>query len=600
MRTRRSRLRPPPKLTVSEWSDTYRRLSPEASAEPGRWITARAEYQRGIMDAISDPAIHTVVVMSSAQVGKTEALLNVIGYHVHQDPAPILLLQPTLEMAQAFSKDRLAPMLRDTPALKGLVKDARARDSGNTLLHKTYPGGHITLAGSNSPASLASRPVRVVLCDEVDRFPASAGTEGDPVSLARKRAATFWNRSVLLTSTPTVAGASRIEREWQESDMRRFYVPCPHCGDRQHLQWAQVQWPEDRPDEAAYCCEHCGALWTDAERWRAIRQGEWRAEGECTGTAGFHLNEIYSPWTQLADIASAFLAAKRGGPDQLKTWVNTSLGECWEEDEGEGADWQDLYRRREHYPAEVPENVSVIVAGVDTQDDRLEAEIVGWGEGEESWGLDYVRLYGDPGQPQLWRSLRERLRRTFQRSDGLMLNVRLVCIDSGGHYTDEVYDWCQQQGRTWAVPIQGASVPGKPIAAFPRKPNRRGVYLTTVGTDTAKELIYGRYQMLEPGPGYCHWPVSDAYDEPYFQQATAEKRVRKYRAGVPYYVWDAGKRRTEALDCRVYALAAVRILQQHMGVRLEAPARPQPKAASPAKKPSRRGGWIHNYDGNWL
>jgi phage terminase large subunit GpA-like protein len=228
---RRTNLKPPPKLTVSEWADEYRRLSPEASAEPGRWFTARAEYQRGIMDAVSDPAVETVVVMSSAQVGKTEIVNNIVGYHVHQDPAPILVLQPTVEMAQTWSKDRLAPMLRDTPALRGRVKAPRSKNSQNTLLHKVFPGGHITMTGSNAPASLASRPIRIVLCDEVDRYPPSAGTEGDPVSLARKRSTTFWNRKIILTSTPTAAGMSRIEAEFEQSDKRHFHVPCPHCGN---------------------------------------------------------------------------------------------------------------------------------------------------------------------------------------------------------------------------------------------------------------------------------------------------------------------------------------------------------------------------------
>jgi phage terminase large subunit GpA-like protein len=224
--------KPPPDLKVSDWADQDRKLSPEASAEPGQWITSRAEYQRGIMDAFSDPAVEMVVVMSSAQVGKTEILNNVIGFHVAQDPSPMLVVQPTLDMAQTWSKDRLAPMLRDTPQLQGLVKDPRARDSGNTTLHKIFPGGHITACGANSPSSLASRPVRIVLCDEVDRYPVSAGSEGDPVSLARKRASTFWNRRIGLFSTPTNKGNSRIEAAFEESDKRFYFVPCPHCKHR--------------------------------------------------------------------------------------------------------------------------------------------------------------------------------------------------------------------------------------------------------------------------------------------------------------------------------------------------------------------------------
>ena len=247
---------PPPRLTVSEWADRYRKLSPESSAEAGQWKTDRAPYQKGIMDACNDRDIETIVVMSSAQIGKTEILNNIVGYYITQDPSPILMLQPTLEMAQTWSKDRLAPMLRDTPALKSKVKDPRSRDSGNTMLHKTFAGGHITMSGANSPASLASRPIRIVLGDEVDRYPVSAGSEGDPVSLARKRTSTFWNRKIILTSTPTIKGISRIEMAYEDSDKRRYHVPCPHCDERQHLKWSQVSWKEDDPESAIYACEH--------------------------------------------------------------------------------------------------------------------------------------------------------------------------------------------------------------------------------------------------------------------------------------------------------------------------------------------------------
>jgi len=395
---RAENLKPPPKLTVSQWSDEYRRLSAEASAEPGRWFTSRAEYQRGIMDAVSDPLIETVVVMSSAQVGKTEVVNNIVGYHIHQDPAPILVLQPTVEMAQTWSKDRLAPMLRDTPALKGRVKAPRSKQSANTLLHKVFPGGHITMTGSNAPASLASRPIRVVLCDEVDRYPPSAGTEGDPVSLARKRATTFWNRKVILTSTPTGAGTSRIEAEFEQSDKRYFMVPCPHCEASQRLLWGNVKWlkgedGESLPDTAAYHCGECGALWSEAERLAAIRKGEWQATADGGRIAGFHLSELYSPWSSIPDMARNFLAAKKN-TETLRTFVNTALGEPWE-DRGEQVDQASLYSRREQYAADVPDGALILTAGIDVQRDRIEMEVVGWGEGEESWNIDYRVIFGD-------------------------------------------------------------------------------------------------------------------------------------------------------------------------------------------------------------
>lgn len=266
-------LAPPPRLNISQWADSYRRLSSEASAEPGQWRTDRAPYQRGIMDAINEPGVETVVVMSSAQVGKTELLLNTIGYYMDYDASPILLLQPTLEMAEAFSKDRLSPMLRDTPALKDKVGDPKARNSGNTLLHKTFPGGHITMAGANSPSSLASRPIRILLADEVDRYPVSAGSEGDPVNLAAKRTTTFWNKKKLYVSTPTIKGVSRIEAEYEDSTMEQWCLPCPHCGEYQPLTWAQIRF-EDITME----CIHCRQRATEFQ-WKK-HKGRWVARKE--------------------------------------------------------------------------------------------------------------------------------------------------------------------------------------------------------------------------------------------------------------------------------------------------------------------------------
>lgn len=562
---------PPPDLRISEWADRHRRLSAESSAEPGSWSTDRAPYQRGIMDAVCDPSIHTIVVMSAAQVGKTEIINNIVGYYVHQDPAPILLLQPTLEMAQAWSKDRLAPMLRDTPALRGRVKDPRTRDSGNTMLHKVFPGGHITMAGSNSPASLASRPIRIILCDEVDRYPLSAGTEGDPVNLAKKRSATFWNRKLILTSTPTIKGISRIESAFEESDKRHFHVPCPHCGVMDSLKWSQIHFEDHDASTTFWACSECGGTASDGDKLRMLKAGKWIAETECNGVAGFHLNELYSPWRSWAEVVGDFLQAraaqKRGNVELMQVWVNTSLGETWEE-QGESIDSSILFRRREHYPAEVPDGVQVLTAYVDTQDDRLEYEVCGWGAGEESWSIDYRRLYGDPSKQQLWDNLAAQLRRQYKRENGTLIDIKIVGIDSGGHFTDEVYKFSLKHGTRWIIPTKGSSQRNQPIVSFPRKPNAKKLYLTSIGPDTAKELVYRRYEISDPGPGYCHYPIAEAYDEQYFAQATAEKKLKKYHMGVPYFVWDAEKRRNEALDCRVGNLAMIRLLQAHFGVHL--------------------------------
>jgi len=341
-------LRPPPELTISDWADQNRRLSSEASAEPGQWRTSRAEYQRGIMDAISDANVETVVIISAAQCGKTEAQLCAVGYHIDQDPAPIMVVMPTERDAETWSKDRFSPMARDTPCLTGKIADPKSRDGNNKILHKRFPGGHLTIVGANAPSGLASRPIRLLMCDEVDRYPFSAGAEGDPVNLAKKRTVTFWNRKIVLVSTPTNKDASRIETAYEESDQRQYHVPCPECGTEQVLVWPQVQWEKNadgthRPETAKYHCVHCDAAWRDEVRWAVVRKGHWQANEPFAGIAGFHLNEIYSPWVRLEAMVKAFLSARAGGDEAMKTFVNTSLGESWVES-GEAPDWQRLLR----------------------------------------------------------------------------------------------------------------------------------------------------------------------------------------------------------------------------------------------------------------
>jgi phage terminase large subunit GpA-like protein len=557
---------PPPTLTVSQWADRERRLSAEASSEPGRWDTRRAEYQRAVMDAVSDPAVHTVVVMSSAQVGKTEILLNTIGFFVDQDPSPILVVQPSLEMAEAFSKDRLATMLRDSPCLQSKVRDPRARDSGNTLRHKTFEGGHITLSGANSPASLASRPIRVVLCDEVDRYDDSAGAEGDPVSLAVKRTTTFWNRKIILTSTPTIKGESRIEKAYLESDRRKCFVPCADCGHKQTLRWEQVRWDKTesgahRPETAHYVCEECGSIWSDVARWSAIRKCSWQASADFNGVAGFHLSELYSPWRRLSEVAADFLE-KRHDPARMQTFVNTSLGETWEE-QGEKVDGAKLIERGESYDAEtLPPAVVALTAGVDVQDDRLEVQVIGWGAKEEAWATRYEVLHGDPAQQRVWDDLDGLLLEQYRREDGQALRIRATCIDTGGHHGEAVYRFTKSRRNRRVFATKGAAGP-RPV--WPKRSSRAGLkgesQVFIIGVDTAKDAIYGRLKIAKPGPGYIHFPAADDFDQTYFDQLTSEMVTTRYREGRPYRVWvlQQGKR-NEALDTFVYALAALKSL----------------------------------------
>jgi phage terminase large subunit GpA-like protein len=557
------------------------------------------------MDAFSDPLIHTVVWMSSAQVGKTEALNNIIGYFIDQDPSPILGLQPTLEMGQTWSKDRISPMLRDTPALKDKIADARSRDSGNTILHKTFSGGHLTIAGANSPASLASRPVRVVLCDEIDRYPASAGAEGDPVSLAFKRTTTFWNKKRMLTSTPTIKGVSRIEMAYEESDMRRFYIPCPECSHEQTLKWSNVVWEKDDIHTAHYSCENCGSLWSDTKRWGAIKKGRWIAEKETKGIAGFHLNEIYSPWVSLSDMVTNFLEAKKS-KETLKTFVNTSLGETWEE-EGIQLDDNELMKRREDY-INVPSGALVLVAGCDVQDDRIEVEIKGFGAGEESWSVDYKIIYGDPAKPNVWQDLDTALLQQYQNEDCYPMRIASACIDSGGHFTDAVYKFVKNKESRRVYAVKGSSSAGAPLVNRGTRSNKGNVKLFAVGTDTAKELIFARLKIEEFGAGYMHFNRK-INDEEYFKQLTAEKITTKFVRGFPARVWTKTRPRNEALDLNVYALAALAILnpnwsalQANMAKKTQLKEDKQPQIQEERQqfmKPNRpqkpRGSWAKNW-----
>lgn len=566
---------------MSAWADAKRELSAGASAEPGRWRTARAEFQRGIMDAINDPDVETIVVMTSSQVGKTEIILNAIGFSIDLDPSPILVVQPTLEMGQAFSKDKLAPMIRDTEELRDKVHDARGRESGNTIRHKTFDGGHLTIAGANSPASLAARSVRRVFADEVDRYPPSAGTEGDPLELAMKRATTFWNRKHIITSTPTNKGLSRIERWHSYSDQRRYFVPCIECGHEQPWdQWGYVTWEKEKRtdkdtvlghvgnrfitqnhvhllDTVGVECEECHFRHNETGRLAQIRLGKWRATAQFNGVAGFHLNQIISPWVPLSRMVKEFLHAK-GNPELLKTWSNTAMGEPFE-DEGEVTDATVLYNRRENYK-KLPKKAVVLTCGVDVQDNRIECEVVAWGEGHENWGVTVAVFYGDPGTSDLWRRVDEFLLSEFEREDSVKMKIDAACVDSGGHYTQDVYRFCKARAGRNIHAIKGIGGEGKPIVLKMTKKNKMKAPLILVGVDAAKErLLLSWLKITEHGPGFCHFPMS--YDHGYFEQLAAERRVTKYHKGFPHKEWvKQSGARNESLDRRVYAMAALELL----------------------------------------
>ncbi len=513
---------------------------------------------------MSDRDTEEVVVWSCSQGSKSEFLLNVLGYHIDQDPGPVLLVQPTLELADAFSSDRIAPMIRDTPALQGKVKDPRSRDSGNTLRRKVFPGGRLNLAGANSAASLAGRPIRVVLCDEIDRYPFSAGSEGDPVTLARRRTENFWNAKVALTSTATIDGLSRIQDEYDGSDQRHHHARCPDCGREQRLVWAQVRWPNDRPEEARYVCAGCGSLWDDAKRHQAIRAGRWIASKPFAGRAGFHFSRLDLVWSRLEKIVRQWLEAQ-GSPEKLKVFVNTVLAETWKESLA-AAKPGDLEVRAEQFDHGLegsgtlaPAGVLVVTVGIDVQQDRVEIERVGWGMEEESWSLHHEVLLGSPFGPDLWNEVDAYLKTPSWSEDGRKLPVKATCIDSG-FATQQVYRFCVPRFGRRVYAIKG--IPGEAKPIWPKKTLKAkdsSVRLFGIGVSAAKDVVLGRLAIAEPGPGYCRFPAGR--ESAWFQQLTNEKSVIKYHKGRPRREFQKRPQdRVEALDCRVYAYAALQSL----------------------------------------
>lgn len=585
----------PPTLKISEWADKYRRLSPESSAEAGQWRTDRAEYQRGILDVFNNPNIERIVVMTSSQVGKTEILLNAIGYYIDQNPSPMLCVQPTLAMGQAFSKDRLAAMIRDSDKLKDSVKDARSRDSGNTTMHKAFAGGHISIVGSNSASGLASRPIRILLMDEVDRYETSAGSEGSPISLAIARTKTFWNRKIFMCSTPTVKGISAIEDAFEESDQRYYHVPCPECNHKQVLKWKNVVWDDEKPETANYACDGCGAVISESKKQWMIKNGEWIATKPTNKVAGFHISELYSVWSTWADMAKNFLEAKKN-PETLKTFINTSLGESWEE-QGDAVEYETLLERRLNYDfTNIPEDVLVLTAGCDVQKDRIELQLVGWGKDYLAYVCDYKIFWGDPNSQNVWSDLDAYLKKRFKTDTDRIIPISCTTIDSGGHHTNMVYQFTKpRQGRR-VFAIKGLSTAGKPIANRPTFVGKNKAVLYGVGTDSAKEAVFARLA-TDPDQTTLHF-CSDL-DEEYFKQLTAEKRITKFVRGRKTLAWKQIRPRNEALDTLVYNFAAIYILNpnfesiEHKILTQES--KPQQKSQNSPQKGINRG----NFATSW-
>lgn len=565
-------------LTVSQWADEFRFLSTRASAEAGRWTTNRTPYLREPMDSLSpqDPC-ESVCMLFGSQLGKTETGLNWIGHIIDIAPGPGLMVQPTDKMSKNVVRQRLDPAIAESPALASKVAVAKSRDGGNNLESKEFDGGILIMAGANSPANLASMPIRYLFLDEVDRYPGDVGGEGDPVNLARARTRTFSNSKELITSTPTEEGSSRIAQEFESTDQRHYYVPCPECNTPQVFQFPNLRWDKkeengktiDLPETVAYMCEHCGCLIPEHQKTWMIENGEWVPhKPEIKRRKGYFLNSLYSPlgWYSWQQIVQDFLETEKK-PNLLKTFVNTVLAQTWHE-KGDVPDWEAMYRRREKYSfGTCPKEVIFLTAGVDIQRDRIEVEIVGWGRNFQSCSVDYHVFEGETAKQKPWDMLWALLNETWPiEGRNVSIPLAMMAVDSSDQ-TQIVYSQVRKVADPRVMAVKGMDNQIVPVAQpkymdidYKGKKIYRGVRMWPVGVSVIKTELYGFFRLQpaleegEPNPvGFCRWPQ---YEKEYFYQLTAEQRIRRTVNGRTVFRWEKKYERNEALDCRVYARAA--------------------------------------------
>lgn len=620
MRKALAGMTPPDDLTVTQWAETKRRLSAESAAEPGPWRTERTPYLREPMDAFTDPKVRHIVMVAASQVGKSEFLNNCIGYIIDEDPGSILFIHPTTIDAQEYSKLRIAPMLRDSPALRQKIAAPKSRDSHNTILQKAYPGGILTMCGSTEAHALASKPIRYVFGDERDRWATSAGNEGDPWDLAMARQTTFYNAKAVEVSTTTIKNASAIEAAYYTGTMERWNSKCPHCGEYHEIRWSDIRFEYDeiivshkktyKVKKVYYTCPGCGCISTEAEMKRA--PAKWIAENPEAygqGTRSFWLNAFVSQWASWESIVLKYLNAL-GSTKKMQVVFNTCFGEPWE-DRGDIEDEDSLLARREDYgkdkngePVELPPGVLVLTAGVDTQDDRMEYEIVGHGFFGETWGIEKGIVMGRPDDDATWNKLDEVVfDRVMRFEDGVGLRVSMSFVDEGGHFTQSVRAQCNARISKKVFCIKGMPGQDKPYISPPKKQkifvNQIAVgtcWQYQLGVDSGKEIIMDNLRVQTPGQKYCHFPKRDDYGSAYFAGLLSETKVYDPNKKQPWS-WKKipGHERNEPLDCRNYALAAFKALPKNLdeidrqikaasGVRVPAP--PSANITPPKRRPA--------------
>ncbi len=652
----RSGMAPDPAMTVTEWADEHRYLSSKGAAEPGKYKSDRTPYLRAIMDALSPshPA-QKVVFSKSAQVGATEAGINWIGFVMDVAPGPFLAVQATENTAKRFSKQRIDPMIEVTPSIRELVAPAKSRDSGNTILEKGFKGGHLIIAGGNSAAGLRSMPIRYVHLDEVDAFKDDLDEEGDPVTLAEVRTNTFGRRKkVFISSTPTIKGASRVEAEFELTDQNRYFVPCPHCLERQWLKFERLKWEWGQPRTVRYHCEHCGEpieerhkTWMldpeNGAEWRPTAdQGEIERAHEAH-VIGFHISGLYSPigWLSWEDIARDWESAQ-GKEAMLKAFKNTTLGESWEE-KGEAPDWKKLYERRERWTmGTVPKGGLVLTMGVDVQrgaggNGWLDCHVWAWGRNSQSWLVDHRHIPGDVAHPETWEQLTELCGERWQTESGISMSLARVGIDTGdGMTTDAVYSWCRRMGRGQVAPLKGrgglstvSPVDGPSYVDVTEggKKIRRGVALWNVSVSVFKLETYRFLRLSVPTDEElaegAEWPsgfihIGQGATAEWFKQFTSEHLVtrKNKRTGFSKAEWVKQRDRNEALDCRVYARAVAWLMgidrwdasrwddlesQLTVATVTEEPAgRPNRPRGQRKQAPRGRDSWLGTQKGQWF
>lgn len=632
-----------PPLTAVEWADTHFYMSSESSYNEGKWITD--PVQRAILNAMGNDLIAIVNFVKSARIGYTKLLMANAGYKIQHKRRNVMMWSPTDPDAESISKSHVAGLIRDVPVMRDLAPWFGKKHTDNTLDQKTFANRKtFWIKGGKASRNYREKSCDEVIYDELSNFDQDVEGEGDPVTLGDKRLIGAAFPKSIRGSTPKKTETCQVTKAATDSPYRlRFHIACPHCHQLQTLKWGGkdcefgVKWEKNALGEATkawYVCEHCASCFDHPDMVEASKSGRWICEvtglwtldsmdwfdrdDQLTRTprsVSFFCWAIYSTWTTWLTLVDEWLKVK-GDREKLITFVNTTLGETWEDDQGEKVDWEQLHARRETF-GEVPELGLVLMGGIDTQDDRYEGRVWAFGAGEESWLVHRFILMGDPASEELRRKVGVELNRLFTRADGVVMKVDRWAWDSGGHYTDEVYAESRKHGVTWVVPIRGANIYGRPIANFPRTRTKGSkVYLTEVGTDNAKELIYSRLKLQsdvamagKPQPGVVHLPANDDIcDETELKQLTAERKVLKIEKGQRVSRWDAGGRRNEALDCYVYALAALRISQQRFGLNLETLI---VKAAKPVKaevvnrQPSEQGSlggdaWLNVGKGPWL